>query len=76
MIPLSSDQLISNNPVGSIVFSKSVKSHPLEIFIIILIFGTIFGITGLIVAIPLYTIIKVILRSIYAENKVISDFLK
>lgn len=69
-------QLIDNFGIQPLIFSKSVKSHPLEIFIIILIFGTIFGITGLIVAIPLYTIIKVILRSIYAENKVISDFLK
>jgi predicted PurR-regulated permease PerM len=69
-------QLIDNFVIQPFIFSKSVKSHPLEIFLVILIFGTIFGITGLIIAIPSYTILKVILRSIYSDNKVISDFLK
>ena len=69
-------QLIDNFVIQPFIFPKSVKSHPLEIFLVILIFGTIFGITGLIIAIPSYTILKVILRSIYSDNKVISDFLK
>ena len=70
------EQLIDNFVIQPFIFSESVKSHPLEIFLVILIFGTIFGITGLIIAIPSYTILKVILRSIYSDNKVISDFLK
>ena len=45
------------------IFSKSVKSHPLEVFIVIITSGVLFGIIGLIIAIPLYTSLKVIYSS-------------
>lgn len=64
-------QLIDNNVTSPMIFSKSVDSHPLEIFLVILITGTLFGITGMIIAIPLYTIIKVILKEIYPENSIV-----
>jgi predicted PurR-regulated permease PerM len=67
-------QAIDNFLIQPILFSKSVKSHPLEIFLVILIFGYIFGVTGLILAIPCYTIIKVILRTIYSKNLVVKSF--
>jgi predicted PurR-regulated permease PerM len=46
-----------------------VSSHPLEIFLVI-IAGFLFGILGMIAAVPLYTILKVI-GKIFPENKVI-----
>lgn len=64
-------QLIDNNVTSPMIFSKSVDSHPLEIFLVILIVGTLFGITGMIIAIPLYTIIKVILKECYPENSIV-----
>lgn len=64
-------QLIDNNVSQPIIFSKSVSSHPLEIFLIILIAGFLFGILGMIVAVPLFTIIKVIAKEFFPENKVI-----
>lgn len=64
-------QLIDNNISSPIIFSKSVNSHPLEIFLVILIIGTLFGITGMIIAIPLYTIIKIIAKEFYPDYKVI-----
>ena len=67
-------QAIDNFLIQPILFSKSVKSHPLEIFLVILIFGYIFGVTGLILAVPCYTIIKVILRTIYSKNLVVKSF--
>ena len=67
-------QAIDNFLIQPILFSKSVKSHPLEIFLVILIFGYIFGITGLILAVPSYTIIKVILRTVYSKNLVVKSF--
>ena len=63
--------LIDNNVSSPIIFSKSVDSHPLEIFIVILIAGTLFGISGMIVAIPLYTILKVILKEFYPTNSIV-----
>ena len=67
-------QAIDNFLIQPILFSKSVKSHPLEIFLVILVFGYIFGVTGLILAVPCYTIIKVILRTVYSKNLVVNSF--
>ena len=69
-------QLIDNNITSPLIFSKSVDSHPLEIFLIILIIGTLFGIAGMIVAIPLYTIIKVVCKEFFPDNKVIQILTK
>lgn len=64
-------QIIDNNVSQPIIFSKSVNSHPLEIFLVILIAGFLFGILGMIMAVPLYTIIKVIGKEFFPENKII-----
>lgn len=64
-------QIIDNNFSQPIIFSQSVSSHPLEIFLIILIAGFLFGILGMIVAVPLYTILKVMGKEFFPENKII-----
>ena len=55
----SAIQLIDNLVLQPFIFSRSVKAHPLEIFIIIFIGAKIAGILGMIAAIPTYTIIRV-----------------
>lgn len=69
-------QLVDNFGSQPIIFSKSVKSHPLEIFLVILITGILFGIIGLIIAVPAYTAIKVILKEFLSENKVVKKLTK
>ena len=64
-------QILDNNLSQPIIFSKSVSSHPLEIFLVILIAGFLSGILGMIAAVPLYTILKVIGKEFLPENKVI-----
>jgi predicted PurR-regulated permease PerM len=64
-------QLIDNNVSSPIIFSKSVSSHPLEIFLVVLIAGFLFGIMGMIVAIPVYTILKVFGKEFFPENTII-----
>jgi predicted PurR-regulated permease PerM len=64
-------QVIDNNLSTPIIFSKSVSSHPLEIFLVILIAGFLSGILGMIIAVPLYTIFKVIGKEFFPENAVI-----
>jgi predicted PurR-regulated permease PerM len=64
-------QVIDNNLSSPIIFSKSVSSHPLEIFLVILIVGFLSGILGMIIAVPLYTIFKVIGKEFFPENVVI-----
>lgn len=69
-------QLIDNFLSQPLIFSKSVKSHPLEIFLVIMIGGILFGVTGMIVAIPTYTAIKVILKAFLSENKIVKSLTK
>lgn len=64
-------QIIDNNISQPIIFSKSVSSHPLEIFLVILIAGFLFGIIGMIVAVPLHTILKVFGKEFFPDNKII-----
>lgn len=71
LIVVAIGQLVDNFFSQPFIFSKSVKSHPLEIFLIILIAGMIFGVLGLIIAIPAYTAIKVILKEFLSENKIV-----
>jgi len=69
-------QLVDNFISQPYIFSNSVKSHPLEIFLVILTGGILFGITGLILAIPLYTVIKVFLKVFFSDNKLIKKLTK
>lgn len=73
MIGFFIGQLIDNFFSQPFIFSNSVKSHPLEIFIVILAGGTLMGTTGMIVAIPLYTALKVIFKAFLSENKIVKS---
>lgn len=64
-------QIIDNYLSQPLIFSNSVKSHPLEIFIVILAAGILYGIVGMIIAIPVYTIIKVVAKEFFPENNIV-----
>lgn len=53
------------------IFSNSVKAHPLEIFLVIMIAGSLAGIGGMIIAVPVYTIIRVIAKEFMSSNKMV-----
>ncbi|AUC84902.1 AI-2E family transporter [Polaribacter sp. ALD11] len=69
-------QLIDNFVSQPVIFSKTTKSHPLEIFLIIVIGGLLFGIVGMITAVPLYTALKVILKEFLSDNKIVKSLTK
>lgn len=69
-------QFIDNNVTSPLIFSNSVNSHPLEIFIVILASGFLFGILGMIIAIPLYTTLKVVAKEFFPENPVVKILTK
>jgi predicted PurR-regulated permease PerM len=64
-------QVFDNFISQPVIFGHSVRSHPLEIFIIILIGGFVFGIPGMILAIPTYTALKVIAQEFLSEYKIV-----
>ena len=59
-------QLVDNLFLQPLIFSKSVKAHPLEIFVAIFAGATIGGVIGMIAAIPVYTILRVVSTELYA----------
>ncbi|WP_299214728.1 AI-2E family transporter [uncultured Dokdonia sp.] len=69
-------QLIDNFISQPFIFSNSVKSHPLEIFLIIIIAGLLFGVVGMIVAIPVYTALKVIAKEFTPDIKIVKKLTK
>lgn len=69
-------QFIDNNITSPIIFSKSVNSHPLEIFLVVLIAGMLFGIPGMIIAVPVFTILKVIAKEFFPDTTWIQLFTK
>ncbi|KAB5491482.1 AI-2E family transporter [Flagellimonas hadalis] len=76
LIGLGIGQLVDNFFSQPFIFSTSVKSHPLEIFLIIIIAGLLFGVVGMVVAVPGYTAIKVILKEFLAENTFVKKLTK
>lgn len=76
MIGFIIGQLVDNFFSQPKIFSAATKAHPLEIFLVIIIAGILFGVVGMIVAIPTYTAIKVILKEFFAENKIVKQLTK
>ena len=62
-------QLIDNFVLQPIIYSTSIQSTPLEIFIVMLIAGHIGGILGMLAAIPAYTVIRVIAGRFFYDKK-------
>lgn len=65
-------QLIDNILYQPLIYSTSIKAKPLEIFIVLLIAGHIAGPLGMIVAIPSYTVVRVVAFRFFRQYKAIS----
>jgi predicted PurR-regulated permease PerM len=62
-------QTIDNNLVGPFIVSKSVQAHPLEIFIVTLAAAKVGGVVGMVIGVPVYTVIRIIAREFFSEFK-------
>ncbi|RXQ96851.1 AI-2E family transporter [Ancylomarina salipaludis] len=62
-------QLIDNILFQPLIYSNSVNAHPLEIFIVILLAGSMSGILGMMLAIPAYTIFRVIAKEFFNKYR-------
>jgi len=63
--------LIDNIVFQPLIYSNSVNAHPLEIFIVILIAGSIAGILGMLLAIPTYTVLRVFAKEFFNNFRVV-----
>lgn len=64
-------QLLDNFILQPFIFSNSVKAHPLEIFLIILVGAQLAGIPGMILAIPTYTVFRVIAKIFLSKYRLV-----
>jgi predicted PurR-regulated permease PerM len=58
------------------IFSNRVHAHPLEIFLVILIAGSLAGVLGMILAIPSYTVLRVFAKEFFNNFKVVKKLTK
>ncbi|MFN8240840.1 MAG: AI-2E family transporter [Bacteroidales bacterium] len=62
---------IDNVVFQPVIFSNSVKAHPLEIFIVVLAAGFAAGVPGMILGIPAYTVMRVFAREFFNNFKAV-----
>lgn len=62
---------IDNNILVPMIYSKSVKAHPLEIFFVIIMGGSLAGLIGMLLAIPVYTVLRVIAKEFFQQFRVV-----
>ena len=58
------------------IASKSVKAHPLEIFLVVLVSDYLAGIAGMMLGIPAYTVIRIVAQEFFGENNFVKTFTK
>ena len=66
-------QLVDNTVYQPLIYSNSVKVHPLEIFIVFLIAGEIGGMFGMFAAIPAYTVLRVVAKQFLGNVKPVRE---
>jgi predicted PurR-regulated permease PerM len=62
-------QFVDNFVYQPLIYSTSIRANPLEIFIVLLVAGHVGGIVGMLVAIPSYTVIRVIASRFFYKYK-------
>ncbi len=71
ILVFGSVQILDNIVFQPLIYSSSVKAHPLEIFLVIIAAGSLAGILGMILAIPVYTILRVIAKEFFDNMKIV-----
>lgn len=71
MIVFAITQTLDNIVLQPLIYSQSVKAHPLEIFLVILMAGSVAGIAGMILAVPTYSIGRVFVGEFFNQFKVV-----
>ena len=64
-------QVTDNVLFQPVIFGTSVYAHPIEIFIVIMMAGSLAGIVGMILAIPTYTVIRVFAKEFFNNFRVV-----
>ena len=69
-------QLVDNFFTQPVIFANRVHAHPMEIFVVISIAGSLAGVPGMILAIPGYTLFRIVAQELFSGFKVIDQLTK
>lgn len=69
-------QLTDNFVYQPLIFSNSINAHPLEIFIVISIAGLLGGIFGMVIAVPTYSMLRIVGKEFLTNSKFIQALTK
>ena len=58
------------------IYSDRVNAHPLEVFIVILLAGSLAGIWGMLLAIPSYTVLRVFAKEFFSQVSLVRKLTK
>ncbi|MEZ5070562.1 MAG: AI-2E family transporter [Bacteroidales bacterium] len=64
-------QMTDNMVFQPVIFGTSVFAHPIEIFLVIMMAGSLAGIVGMILAIPAYTVVRVFAKEFFNNFRVV-----
>lgn len=64
-------QGVDNFVLQPLLYSNRAKAHPLEIFLVILIAGSLAGVLGMLLAIPSYNVIRVFAKEFFNNFRVV-----
>jgi predicted PurR-regulated permease PerM len=71
IIVFSVTNLVDNWVLQPLIYARSVNAHPIEIFIVILMAGSLAGIPGMILAVPAYTVLRIVAKEFLSGFKLI-----
>ena len=58
------------------LYSERVNAHPLEVFIVLLMAGSVGGIVGMLLAIPSYTVLRVFAKEFFSQYALVKKLTK
>jgi predicted PurR-regulated permease PerM len=71
IIAMLAVQMIDNNLFQPYIQGKSVKAHPVEIFLVIIAAATLGGIPAMIVAVPGYAFLRIVATEFFSQSRLI-----
>lgn len=62
-------QILDGNVLGPLIIGKNLNMHPLTIIVVLLGFGTLMGVYGMIMGIPIYAIVRIFVHFLFTKFK-------
>ena len=63
--------LLDNILYAPVIYGRSINAHPVEIFIVIIAAGSIGGIIGMIIAVPVYSLLRIIAKEFLSQFRLV-----